>query len=148
MAPSHWQWRPTGTARVCWRVNDFRPKGINAWSNTCWHLETKLPEYEVQVFFVQKPIPGGSENAVRVSLSMNCWIDVIKPHFSANHKKVICAMDVSCISVYALFDQYKFTFNPAHPSLLSLRCWPWGVFISWMASRDPGTTHSSDLVGV
>ena len=36
----------------------------------------------------------------------------------------------------------------AHRSLLSSHCWPWGVFSSWLASRDLGTARSSYLVRV
>ena len=36
----------------------------------------------------------------------------------------------------------------AHQSLLSSRCWPWGVFSSRLASRDLGTARSSYLVRV
>ena len=30
----------------------------------------------------------------------------------------------------------------------AVRCWPWGVFSSWLASRDLGTTRSSYLAWV
>ena len=50
------QWRPTRPARVEWLcVNDFQPQLMNAWPNTCLHLETRLPEYGVQIFTVQTP---------------------------------------------------------------------------------------------
>ena len=82
------------------------------------------------------PITGGSEKAVRVSWRMDRQIAVIKSHLSASHEKqyvtrlmchgygLICHSCVELIlkiNTRFLFNQ---VLNPAHPSLLSSRCWP------------------------
>ena len=49
------------------------------------------------------------------------------------------------INTRSLFNQ---ALKSAHRSLFSSRSWPWGVFSSWLASRDLGTVRSSYLAGV
>ena len=57
---------------------------INAGAKICWHLETRLPDYEVQFFTAQTPNHWRKWKG-RASVPKN-GIGMIKSHLSANHK--------------------------------------------------------------
>ena len=100
---------------------------------------------------------GGSEKAVRVSRRMECRFGVIKFHVNAKNKNLYVAWLMSHVDTFMCYSfvelklkinissLFNRALNPAHPPLLSSHCWPWGVFSSWLASRDLGTTRSSYL---
>ena len=57
----------------------------------------------------------------------------------------LCVQSKLRINTRSLFNQ---ALKSAHRSLFSFRCWPWGVFSSWQASRALGIARFSYLARV
>ena len=150
-------------ARRCWMVMGqwHQPQGIPYMASVTKHLlpfgERVTKTWSMNIHCAYALSLEEVKITERESRNMDYRIGVI---VSANNRikhvtwimchvcGFICSLCVELklkINTRSLFNQ---AVKSAHPSLLSSHCWPWGVFSSWLASRDLDTTRSSYLARV
>ena len=133
------------------------------WSSICFVLtfgEQVHRNMKHQCSMRRLTITGGSEKAVRVSRKMDCRFGVIKSHVSDNDKNLYVSWLKCHVYKFMCYSFVDWNWKLTQDHFLierwierthrcsAVRCWPWGVFSSWLASRDLGTMRSSYLAWV
>ena len=142
----------TGPARVEWLwVNDFSPNEYHirhAWPTLVDMWRTSHHNMKHQSSLHRRDIICRIERTGIVEL---VWLNFMPVPIVKKWQKVrgfICELCVGLklkINTRSLSNQ---ALKSAYPSLLSSRCRPWGIFSSWLASRDLGSAPSSYLARV
>ena len=152
------EWLITGPSRAIWLwVNDFQPWWIEMWPSICWHLGNKSPEHEAPIFTARSPrhwLKWKCSTSIPEKVFKNVWLNPMSlpviQHYMY-HGSCVMYMGLMCHSCVELQLNintkwlFKRVLNPAHPSLLSPGCWPWGVLSSWLVDHGFSAVHDSQL---